>query len=282
MNPIEENAIRLLDLMVNKQGPFLGEWFTLNTELNEEAINDAIDYLESLGAIEVLKFLGTHPYNFGEVILKSRGRFIYNETKEKVKPEKCDVPETRQVMMMSSPVNPVGSPYGFTENDWATVEERKENNEKLYVVLGFQMESEHYDTDELKNNVEQMFIEVVEKYNKLPKAIPIQLEFEVLAAGYGEHLFNEIARNIISSDIAVFDSSDRNSNVMIEIGVALTWDIRVLIIKRQDCIQPPSDMSGQTWADYSDSAKVFSDPEHEKKLLRMVERAARKKRARRR
>lgn len=93
----------------------------------------------------------------------------------------------------------------------------------------------------------------------------------------GEHLFNEIARDIISADIAIFDTSDLNPNVMVEMGVALTWGVGVLPIKHQDCPKPPSDISGQTWADYKNSAEAFSDIEHDQKLMRMVERAARKK-----
>jgi len=64
---------------------------------------------------------------------------------------------------------------------------------------------------------------------------------------------------------------------MLEMGVALTWGIRILPIKMKDCLKPPSDISGQTWADYEDSAQVFVDPDHSKKMVRMVERAARKK-----
>jgi predicted nucleotide-binding protein len=67
-------------------------------------------------------------------------------------------------------------------------------------------------------------------------------------------LFNEIARDIISSDIAVFETSDLNPNVMLEMGVALTWDVRVLPIKKEGQPKPPSDISGQTYADYRDSA----------------------------
>ncbi len=59
--------------------------------------------------------------------------------------------------------------------------------------------------------------------------------------------------------------------------MALTWGIRVLPIKMKDCPRPPSDISGQTWADYEDSAQFFVDPDHSKKMVRMVERAARKK-----
>ena len=107
--------------------------------------------------------------------------------------------------------------------------------------------------------------------------IQVSLHFQPLAAGYGEHLFNEIARDIISADIAVFDTSDQNPNVMIEMGVALTWDVRVLPIKAEGCEKPPSDISGQTWADYRDSGREWVDPNHQRKLFRMVERAARKK-----
>jgi hypothetical protein len=59
----------------------------------------------------------------------------------------------------------------------------------------------------------------------------ISLVFVNLATGYEEHLFNKISSDIISSDIAVFETSDLNPNVMIEIGVALTREIKVLPIR---------------------------------------------------
>lgn len=64
---------------------------------------------------------------------------------------------------------------------------------------------------------------------------------------------------------------------MIEMGVALTWGIRVLPIKRVDRPKPPSDISGQTWANYEESGERFTDSEHYAKLVSLVERAARKK-----
>jgi hypothetical protein len=64
---------------------------------------------------------------------------------------------------------------------------------------------------------------------------------------------------------------------MFEMGVALTWGVRVLPIKERSSPKPPSDISGQTWADYEDSGRSFVDPEHDEKLLRVVERAIRKK-----
>jgi hypothetical protein len=64
---------------------------------------------------------------------------------------------------------------------------------------------------------------------------------------------------------------------MLEMGVALTWGVRVLPIKLDGRPKPPSDVSGQTWADYRDSAMSFIDPDHERKLVGMIERAIRKK-----
>jgi hypothetical protein len=106
----------------------------------------------------------------------------------------------------------------------------------------------------------------------------IDLVFKTLSAGYGQHLFNQIARDIISADIAVFDTSDLNPNIMIEVGVALTWGVRVLLIKEETASKPPSDISVQTWAEYTKDGMEFISG-HKEKLLSMVEFAIRKKRS---
>ena len=175
------------------------------------------------------------------------------------------------------PPVPIGSPYGFHDEDWETVATRKADAGVLNVVLGLQFESEHYDAGLLRTNVKAMFSMAVEAYGQGLGVHPINLVFRPLTAGYGEHLFNEIARDIISADIAVFETSDLNPNVMLEMGVALTWGVRVLPIKLRGCPKPPSDVSGQTWADYLDNAMTFDDPEHQTKLVAMIERAVRKK-----
>jgi hypothetical protein len=79
---------------------------------------------------------------------------------------------------------------------------------------------------ELKKNVKATFEAALVEYHERQMGPSVTLKFKVLGAGYGEHLFNEIARDIISADIAVFDASDLNPNVMLEMGVALTWGVR--------------------------------------------------------
>ncbi len=244
------------------------------TGLSPTEINDAISILENNYYVEALKFMGTAPYRFGTVQITSAGKFEFeraNKAKYQTEGNKSKIPQVYRNII------PVGSPYGFQDEDWEKLSSLKAQNDVLNVVFGYQFNSSNYEIEQLKRNIHSNFIEAVNSYNSLPDAIQIKLNFKALAAGYGEHLFNEIARDIISSDIAVFDTSDLNPNVMLEMGVALTWGIRVLPIKKQGCPKPPSDISGQTWADYLNSGETFVDGEHKEKLNRMVERAARKK-----
>ncbi len=174
---------------------------------------------------------------------------------------------------------PIGSPYGFTDQDWEYIDTRRQAQDSLRVVFGYQFSSEHYDSVRLVVNVENEFGGAVEQYNSMPGHEKISLDFKELRAGYGEHVFNQIVRDIVSSNIAVFETSDLNPNVMIEMGVALTWGVRVLPIRAEERPLPPSDISGQTWATYQDSGQAFSDSNFRRNLVSMITHAIRKGRA---
>ncbi len=278
---IKENAGVILTVLyeesrTSSHPEVKGERLKELTQLEPQQINDAVAILKDNGYIEWQQFLGTAPYDFGYVEITPRGKAEYERTLEESKERQS----AQKVPDISSPMTPVGSPYGFHDSDWKLVTERKAEPGKLIVVVGYQFKSEHYAADDLINNMQGQFEKAVASYNAIPTSIPVELDFSPLAAGYGEHLFNEICRDIICADIAVFETSDLNPNVMLEMGVALTWGIRVLPIKVNGCPKPPSDISGQTWADYENSGSHFIDSDHERKMLRMVERAARKKGAR--
>jgi len=240
------------------------------TKLEAEQINDAVAILRDNGYVEWQQFLGTSPFDFGYIEITPRGKTEYERALEQTS-------KIQSIPVITPAATPVGSPYGFHDSDWELVAERKAERAKLFVVVGYQFESARYVSDDLIKNLRSHFEKAVATYNKLPTSLPVELDFSPLAAGYGEHLFNEICRDIICADIAVFETSDLNPNVMLEMGVALTWGVRVLPIKARGCQKPPSDISGQTWADYEGSASHFADEDHERKMLRMVERAARKK-----
>ncbi|GJM08444.1 MAG: hypothetical protein DHS20C11_07200 [Lysobacteraceae bacterium] len=274
----ERNAfvvLKALSLSKDSDGnsfPVEAEKLAADTKLQPGTLNTVATILVDSGLAEWRQWLGTSPFHFGEINLTPRGRYELERAEAGVHENPTD-----DVSAASLPPSPVGSPYGFTDHDWEIVAQAKGNSRQLNVVLGYQFVSDHYDSDQLKVNLEDMFKGAVDSYQAKPGALKFSLNFRALAAGYGEHLFNEIARDIIAADIAIFDTSDLNPNVMVEMGVALTWGVRVLPIKRKGCAKPPSDISGQTWADYSDSAYTFADPDHGEKVVRMVERAIRKK-----
>ncbi len=253
------------------------------SRLDVEDINDAIHLLHDSGYVDWRRYLGTHPFRFGSVWITPSGRYEAERVDGASLVESGQLSVTTQsapatqARAISLPAAPVGSPFGFRDEDWEFIALRKGDSHKLNVVMGYQFRSDRYNSDKLVDNIRLMFEAAVDTYNRKDGAISAELDFRPLAAGYGEHLFNEIARDIIAADIAVFDTSDLNPNVMIELGVALTWGVRVLPIKSRECPDPPSDISGQTWARYDDNAAHFLDPSHHEKLVRMVERAVRKK-----
>lgn len=272
---IEKNASIILNFL-NPKGTgnnCSGDDVSSGTKLTPEQINDAVEVLESNGYVDLLKVLGTAPYRFGYVAITPHGRFAL----ERALADEKSSSET--VTTISRAPEPIGSPYGFQDGDWEYITGERDNTGKLKVVLGYQFESEHYNSHLLADNLKATIQIAVQDYNADPKSIEISLDFIRLGAGFGEHVFNEIARDIISADIAIFDTSNLNPNVMLEMGVALTWGVRVLPIRSSDCPPPPSDISGQTWATYSpkSNAKSFEDTEFQRKLLSMVKRAAQKK-----
>lgn len=278
---VKENASIILECLYNeannqtREDGVTGEELQKLTKLNSAQINDAVTILVQSDYAEWSQYAGSHPYEFTFVGITARGKLEYERALENAR-TKPEAPANQ----ITEPVTPVGSPYGFQDTDWKLVIERRSQRDVLRVVFGYQFKSDCYDTDSLIKNIKAQFEEAVNDYNSTASAIPIRLEFSSLAAGYGEHLFNEICRDIISADIAVFDTSDLNPNVMLEMGVALTWGIRVLPIKRSGQKKPPSDISGHTWADYEGSGERFFDGDHSRKMIRMVERAAKKKAAR--
>ena len=246
------------------------------TGLTPERLNDAVELLERNGYVELLRTLGSAPFSFKFATATPMGRFE-NQRLESLATDKTTQDPTAQTQTVARHPIPVGSPYGFTDVDWEFVEAERRRSNSLRVVFGLQYKSESYDTEKMINNVKGSFEDAVKQYNSERGHSSITLDFMTLKAGYGEHLFNEIARDIISSDIAVFEISDQNPNVMIEMGVALTWGTRVLPIKDEMKKNPPSDISGQTRVEYRESGEKFVGQDHLERLVRMIDRAIRKK-----
>jgi hypothetical protein len=282
---IEKDAYRVLEFAVKRQDEaraagvdqvdeyFGGQDIEDATLLPSDRINDAVALLRQNGFIEGFDTFGVHPFDFGTIHATAFGRFELQRLATAT--EKTPQPGTPTLDRL--PV-PIGSPFGFTDIDWEHVSTERGKTDQLSVVLGYQFESAHYDSELLRENLRGHFQAALDQYIATAGTdVELALVFEPLSAGLGEHLFNEIVRAIISSDVAVFETSDLNPNVMIEMGVALTWGTRVLPIKKHGCARPPSDISGQTWADYIESAARFAGDDFPAKVMALIERAHRKK-----
>ncbi len=272
MTTIEKQALQVLNALLEDEARSTDPT-TLSrvTNLSRSDLSDAVDYLEDQGALEVLRELGNP--SFVEVIPKARARFLYELMREVTD----DTNAGTQQLLLERPLNPVGSPYGFTDEDWELIALRRKDKPTLYVVFGYQFESPSYETSRLIDNIKAHFMRSVATYNAQHPGNEIHLEFSTLAAGYGDHIFNQIARDIIGADIAIFDTSDLNPNVMIELGVALTWGVRILPIRDQSAADLPSDLSGQTWIRYQNSGSKMLDERFDEKLMQMIVRAVQKK-----
>ena len=283
---IEQDAFRVLEFAIQRQDEaraadidqvseeFAGGDIQEATGLPPERINDAVALLRQNGFLDGFDYMGTAPFDFGTLHATPFGRYEVQRLRSGAAEEGQ---RDRAPSIDRLPV-PVGSPFGFTDVDWEHVSSERAKSGQLRVVLGYQFDSDHYDAAALVDNLRAQFEAALTAYNDHSRVDPpISLVFEPLSAGLGEHLFNEIVRAIISSDVAVFETSDLNPNVMIEMGVALTWGTRVLPVKEHGRPRPPSDISGQTWADYRDSAADFVDAEFRPKLVALIERAHRKK-----
>jgi hypothetical protein len=253
-----------------------GATLTDALDLDPRRVNDAVALLEQSGLATTYRAMGAAPYDFLGVGATSLGRF--QRQKMAAEQENAEGAAHNEGRVARLPV-PIGSPFGFTELDWEFVTAERHRTDELKVVMGYQFESEWYDWDRLHKNLGVNFAYAVAQYSAAPGNDRISTNMKLLGAGYGEHLFNEIARDIISADIAVFETSDLNPNVMIEMGVALTWGTRVMPLRAEGRPRPPSDVSGQTWVEYRDSGDTFIDPAHTQKLLAMVERVMRRKSA---
>jgi hypothetical protein len=290
---IEQNAQRVLELLVDTRDRAealsvdqVTEWLTGSEvaeacELPPSHVNDAVSLLELNSYAEVIKTFGTAPFDFNQVRSTPLGKREVQRARlaPKLEGDRREAPEDASPMVapLARYPTPVGSPYGFTEEDWEYVESERAKRGVLKVVVRLQFDSRHFDRQRLMRMLRRDFQAAVKEYNGEPGSDHVRLSLRGLQAGYGEHLFNQITRDVISADIAVFETSDKNSNVMIEMGVALTWGRRVLPIKKKGRPKPPSDISGQTWADYDASTYRFVDDSHHENLVAMVRRVLRRK-----
>lgn len=87
--PIETNALRVVTVLFEgdkgEDVSFNGGALKDATQLSPRDLNDAVEYLSSQGLLERNDYMGTGPYDFGDVSLNTHGRQFYHKTKAKAK-----------------------------------------------------------------------------------------------------------------------------------------------------------------------------------------------------
>jgi hypothetical protein len=274
-SPIEEHASRLLALMAESgRSHFDSRWLSRESGLEPGAVASAVDYLDDLGAVKAGRARG-HPAGAWDVRIESRGRFLYQAIRAQEDGYGCADAIGR--LLPDPPANPVATPYGLTADDWATVASRKTDSQTLHVVVALPFVSAHYDMKALVRNVRDHFRRAVQRYNEAHHDTMITVRFEHLLAGLRRDGFNRVARDILGADLAVFETSDWNPNVMLEMGVALTWGVPVLPLRRATARPIVLDVSGQGYLLYEDSAARILREGFDDHLVGTIEDAIRMK-----
>lgn len=124
---------------------------------------------------------------------------------------------------------------------------------KLKVFVGYQIESEYHDTEDLKEAIFKAKEIVEENFSN------IDLEIKFGEFGAGKVLFNEVLSAIKDCEIAIFDISENNPNVLIEVGLAYGNNKQVILLKNESSkerFKVSSDISAFIYVPYKDKEAV--------------------------
>lgn len=101
--------------------------------------------------------------------------------------------------------------------------------------------------------------------NRMPAAHKVEISIERLRGTHGDMLLSNLLGRIRKADILIFDIGSAtnlgyNSNVLLEVGMALSLDRhrqgRLFILKPED-LGVPSDLSGFLFTDYVSNGREF-------------------------
>ncbi len=119
-----------------------------------------------------------------------------------------------------------------------TIEHARQDN-RIRIVYG-------YDWKSRSDNVALIYDEVMEVVTEVHKKHHFDITFDSLGGKDGS-IFCDICRQIQSADIAMFDVSTHNPNVILELGIAIGTGRYIFILRSRHHKRPPtslSDLSG--------------------------------------
>jgi hypothetical protein len=275
---LKRNALMILRLLDRRKPKNVSDDdIKEEVKITFEEVNKAVEYLAGSNAVRRGNYASFGPqceFNFDYLQLTEQGADLFRNLSREITLPDVPIPASRR----STSLIQLGLPFALTEEDLEHAARQKRNTGALHVVVGLQWKSRFYKTGLLCERLKDRFRRAVDRHNAVKPGAMLSLKFDKLSAGLGKHVFSRIARDIVGSDIAIFEASDRNPNVMIELGVALVCGIRVILMLEAKAKKIPSDIEGLTWIKYRDSGKETHDDELERKLRELIEECATAKR----
>ena len=126
---------------------------------------------------------------------------------------------------------------------------------KSKIFVGYQTRSRYRRLAKLKEAINKVKDNVEQKEN-------VNLEIQYGEFPAGEFLFSKVFNSIRECEIAIFDISENNANVLIEVGMALGTSKCVLLLKNKlssKRYKVPSDISAFIYIPYRDNASICSN-----------------------
>ena len=118
---------------------------------------------------------------------------------------------------------------------------------KVKIFVGYQINSDYHNSKDLKNAINTV---------KAIVEVDVNLEIQYGEFTPGKFLFNEVFKAIKECEIAIFDISENNPNVLIEVGMAYGTDKYVILLKNESSkerFKVPSDISAFIYVPYKDN-----------------------------
>jgi hypothetical protein len=144
----------------------------------------------------------------------------------------------------------------------------------LYIFAGFQFKSQFFSRIDLEHAIVESIGDVQHELRaKHGRHLP-ELKYTVYDMGSGAKLTDEICQMVARADVCLFELSDKNPNVMFELGFAycMAKPIIYLVNKNVDLKEMPSDITGTLYRRYDTAAlKIVVAKEIKEKVTLAVE-----------
>jgi len=120
------------------------------------------------------------------------------------------------------------------------------NREPYTVFLGYQFESGYYPSASLQSTI----VKATQIVSGDLRERGLVLDLDPVGHREGEHITCEICEKMQRAIFCVFEVSDLNPNVMLELGTALGLGKKIALLRHGESKAPSSDMSGLKYIPY--------------------------------